>query len=316
MVKMNKCKWHPLLVVGLAVTLAGLLGACGLLSPSLESPEPSPVSTPAQPPAETEGELPEQPPPTDEAEDEGGWNTVETFAGKDNETTPSFHICGSKWRLTWTADAEYPEYAVFEVFVYPEGTHNVPTDRISYSGDGPGGTTHIYDGGRDYYLKVIAANLRGWTVTVEDYVAEASVVPIQITRINYKGRDYIESQEVSYEMIEADEYVEIKNRSDSWQVMAGWTLKNITKGCPTFIFPIHLPSDIVPRPWALPPHHSIRVYTGEVHLESGGFCFQYFPGDIWDNEVPDVAALYNSRGEEVSRKSYIIPSEEMASAED
>jgi len=306
---MKKYKWHPFPVVGLALLLTSLVVACGPFSSGSPPPEPAPVSVPSQPPVETESQ-PAPPSPAYETADEQGWNTVHTFAGEGNEVTPSFHISGTEWRIIWAADVEYPEYTVFDVFVYPEGKHSVFAERISFSGDGPGGTTYIREGGRDYYLKVIAAGLREWTIVVEEHVAEVSVSPIEIIRIHYRGRDYIESGRMGYEIVEADEYVEIKNQSNSWQVIAGWTLKNITKGWPTFIFPIHLPSDVVPRPWALPPHHSVRVYTGEVHPESGGLCFNCFAGDIWDNEVPDVAALYDSRGEEVSRRSYVIPSDD------
>ncbi len=105
-------------------------------------------------------------------------------------------------------------------------------------------------------------------------------------------------------------------------------LKNISKGSPSFTFPIHMPcccswfdgwetcieECVPPSPCAIEPHQSIRVYTGEVDDESGGFCFHYVPGDIWDNEEPDIAALYNSRGEEVSRRSYVIPAENNVSA--
>jgi len=312
---MNKYKWHPFPAVGLAVLLASLAVGCGMLASSTPPPEPAPVSTPSHSPTETGGQ-PESPSGTYEIADEQRWATVETFAGEGGQVTSSFHISGREWRITWTADAEYPEYAVLDVFVYPEGSCSLPVGRISYSGDGSDGTTYVYEGGRDYYLKVIAAGLLSWTIRVEDYATEASVCPVEITRIHYRGGDYIEGGETGFEMVEADEYVEIKNQGDSWQVIAGWTLENMTKGLPAFIFPIHLPSDVVPRPWALPPHHSIRVYTGEVHPESGGFCFHYCPGNIWDNEVPDVAVLYNSRGEEVSRKSYAIPSDEGTSADE
>jgi len=134
---------------------------------------------------------------------------------------------------------------------------------------------------------------------------------------------------IHYPILEADEYVEIQNQSDLWQDIGGWVLKNITKGYPSFIFPafsagsseycdlpscVH-PGEIHPEHCAPPsrcfiaPHHSIRVYTGEVHPESGGFRFHYPPGDIWDDERPDIAALYDCLGHEVSRRSYIIPAE-------
>jgi len=308
-----------LLLLGLALVSASSTVACRLPAPS----PPSPAPPPAQPVVAAESQRPEQLPTV--ANVAGGelWNTVETFTGQGNETTSPFHISGTEWRITWTADAEYPEYAVFDLFVYHEGAQGMFAKMISHSGDSAGDTTYIYEGGQDYYIKVVAANLRSWSITVEDYATKASLSPVQITRIYYKGRDQLESIEEGYDIVEADEYVEIKNKGDYPQVIGGWVLKNISKGSPSFTFPIHMPcccswfddwetcieECVPPSPCALEPHQSIRVYTGEVDDESGGFCFHYVPGDIWDNEEPDIAALYNSRGEEVSERSYVIPAE-------
>jgi hypothetical protein len=118
--------------------------------------------------------------------------------------------------------------------------------------------------------------------------------------------------------------------------MSRWILKNETKGYPSFMFP---------DDYYLCPGETIRVYTNEIHQEWSGYCFLYssnklidlytqithdengdkcsfFPlaqnpvygdssfhygqGDIWDNNSPDVAVLYNSGGEEISRRSYQI----------
>ncbi len=331
---LDKATFRRILFIGPALLLASSVVACGLLTPS---PPPAAPPTPpsAQPPPVAESQPPEQLFPADEAADGEEWNTVETFTGEGNETTPSFHISGAKWRITWAIAAEYPEYAAFDLFVHPEGRYSTPTKKISHSGDGSGDTVYIYEGGRDYYFKVIAANLRSWAIEVEDYATKASLSPVQITRIYYKGRDFFETGKRRYEIaeagedeeiyseIEADEYVEIKNQGDCWQNIAGWKLKNISRGGPSFIFPVHMPCSCSwyddweecvenchpPRPCALAPHQSIRVYTGEVHPESGGFCFYCEPGDIWNNEVPDTAVLYDSGGEEVSKSSYIIPAE-------
>jgi hypothetical protein len=308
-----------LLIVGLALLSASFVMACRLPAPSVAPPAPPPtqlfVAASSQPP--------DQPPPVANVASGELWNTVETFTGEGNETTSPFHISGSEWRITWTADAEYPEYAVFDAFVYRLGTQSMVVRRLSRSDDSAGDTTYIYEGGQDYHIRVVAANLRSWTITVEDCATKASFSPVQITRIYYKGRDQLKSIQEGCDIVEADEYVEIKNQGDCWQVIGGWVLKNISKGSPSFAFPVHMPCScswfgdyetcieecIPPSPCALDPHQSIRVYTGEVHDESGGFCFYYVPGDIWDNEESDVAALYNSRGEEVSRRSYIIPAE-------
>ena len=109
---------------------------------------------------------------------------------------------------------------------------------------------------------------------------------IQIARIFYDGL---------VPQVESDEYVEITNLGDQPQDLAGWILKDISDGHPSFTF----------RPYTLAPGKSVRVYTNENHPEWGGFSFEYGRA-IWNNSQPDIAVLYNSQGEEVSRKSYQI----------
>jgi len=92
---------------------------------------------------------------------------------------------------------------------------------------------------------------------------------------------------------ESDEYVEITNLGDRAQDLAGWELKDISEGYPSFTFPSYI----------LAPGKSIRVYTDEYHPEWGGFSFEYGRA-IWNNSESDVAVLYNREDKEVSRKSY------------
>jgi hypothetical protein len=323
-IRCGKVTFKKVFLMGLASLLAcSIMVACG-------QPAESPL-TPAtpQPPTNVENQAPAEASPPEEITNEAEWSTVQTFTGKESETTPPFHISGTEWRITWTADVQYPEYAVFDILIYPQDKPGMLTKRISGSEGTSGDTVYIYDGGCDYYLRVIAANLSNWTITVEDYAKQKFTSPFQITKINYKGMnypnyegvDYPEPGEASPRIVESDEYVEIKNLSDSPQNIAGWRLKNLTKGGPAFIFPTSLPcscgwygdfEDCIkncypPRPCEIEPHKSIRVYTGEAHYESGGFCFYYFLGDFWNNEIPDTAVLYNRKGQEVSRKSYMVP---------
>ncbi len=185
-------------------------------------------------------------------------------------------------------------------------------------------------------------------ITIEDNTAENSLPPVQITHIHYKGRNYLESIKGGYDILESDEYIEIKNVSDVPQQLTGWKIKNISRGIPPFIFPAsasrqynswlsentnsgypslpppgHTPYSNMQQmkkalqkvdstkksfpPFSantLAPHTSVRIYTGEYHLESGGFTFYYYPGDIWNNFEPDTAVLYNAQGKEISRRSY------------
>lgn len=306
------------LLVSAIVMVGSVMAAC---SRPAQSP---PTPTASQPPATTVKQPPEQTAPVDNAIDETDWNLVQTFNGKSSRTAPPFHIYGTKWRIRWAIDTEDLKYAVFQLLVYATDKPGILTKRISHSGSTSSDTVYIYEDGGNYHLKIIAANVRNWTVTVEDYAAtEVLISPVQIVYINYKGRDFNKTLEMGYDIVEADEYVEIKNLSDSQQNITNWVLKNISKGGPAFTFPTFRPCPCSqynnwescvkhcypPRPCVIEPHKSIRVYTGEVHPESGGFCFYYTLGDVWDNEKPDIAVLYNSGGE-VSRKSYIIPGKE------
>ena len=110
------------------------------------------------------------------------------------------------------------------------------------------------------------------------------LINVQITRIFYDG---------TVPRVESDEYVEITNLGDSAQDLFGWKLKDISDGYPEFTFPHYV----------LLPHKAIRVYTNEIHPEWGGFSFHYGKA-VWHNKDPDTAVLYNSQGQEVSRKSY------------
>jgi hypothetical protein len=246
------------------------------------------------------------------------WTSIKTFTGTDNDTTLKFPISGEKWRIRWAIDAIYPEYTTFDVFIYSDNEGEIFKQRFSHTGEGLTGTEVIEQGAGVYYMKVIATNLYRWSIVVDNYATQAPDSPVQITHIYYKGRDLLKTIEINETIVEADEYVEITNMSDTPQSISGWRLKNLTSGFPTFTFPSYYPYyyaftseeedyTIAPIiPCILEPYHSIRVYTGEIHYESGGFCFYYLPGNIWNNTVPDTAVLYSSHNREASRKSYVI----------
>jgi hypothetical protein len=63
---------------------------------------------------------------------------------------------------------------------------------------------------------------------------------------------------------EADEYVEVLNQGTGAVNLEGWQLIDQSDGTPQFVFPVY----------SLQPQSSVRIYTNEVHPESGGFSFQ------------------------------------------
>ena len=109
-------------------------------------------------------------------------------------------------------------------------------------------------------------------------------INVQITRIFYDGL---------VPRVESDEYVEITNLGTEPVDLAGLVLKDISEGYPSFTFPSYI----------LEPGGSVRVYTNEIHPEYGGFSFGSGKA-VWNNSDPDVAALFDAQGQEVSRKSY------------
>jgi hypothetical protein len=313
----NLNKVRSLIYAGLLLAAFTSIMACTSILPT------SAVVKPAAPPAAGNTQQPAQVPAVEAPSNEAGWATVKSFTGTEDTTTPAFTISGSKWRIIWSVDTQQPQYAVFDVMVYRQDSSNILVARISYSSGTTSNTVIIDEGGHNYHLKIISANLNKWTVDTEEYSSQSSSQnqAVQITEVRYKGMSYDESLSQNHSVVEWDEYVEIKNFSDSPQDIAGWKLKNITKGAPTFIFPMSKPcsceylgtwskcvQECYPkRPCAIDPHSKIRVYTGEPQWDSGGYCFYSETGNIWDNNTPDIAVLYNAQGQEVSRRSYIIP---------
>ncbi len=106
---------------------------------------------------------------------------------------------------------------------------------------------------------------------------------VEIYRIKYKG----------LKLNEPDEHVIIRNRCSQHINLQGWVLKNITKGNVSFTFPFHV----------LEPGLSVRVYTDEYYTQHFRFGSKV---EIWNNSVPDTAALYDAKGRLISTQSYDI----------
>jgi len=181
---------------------------------------------------------------------------------------------------------------------------------ISVNGQGttnPSPGTHKYDDGTQVPITALPAS--GWKFDHWGGDASGALLTVVITMDSNKDvTAYFEKETcvgsnvqityIFYDGVvyrtESDEYVEITNLGDTSQNLEGWVLKDISEGHPSFTFPSYV----------LAPDAKIRVYTNEIHPNSGGFSFG-FGKAIWQNAPPhDVAALYNAQGQEVSRKSY------------
>ena len=313
---MNKALRYLISFTVLLLLTSSLVAACA-------QPEPMPSPTlpkppPVQPPTTSENQTPEEAPPSDEAKNEEEWYMVETFSGEGDETTPTFHIYGTEWRINWIIDAEDPAAAIFKLDIYPKDAPYAIWETATSSGSSSGEANYFLspEDKRDFFINVTAQNLRFWTIIIEDNAPGPNPSPIKITYIHYKGTVYPPTRETGcYERVEPDEYVVIKNLSECYVDITGWELKNISDPTvPAFTFPSCM----------LLPGGIIRVYTDELHIETsgyrfhdyleytlieptGGLCFCYGPGDIWSNDKSDIAVLYDAEGNEISRKSYTVP---------
>ncbi len=268
------------------------------------------------------------------------WYTSSSFSGTESNMSPRFNVESINWRIHWSAQPESEELSVFNFFVYQSEPFIQRVSSMLDDHTYPDNTLYITSNGEQFYLKVIAANINNWQIEVQEQIP-SNVSPVRITHIQYLGTerksyaplestasndntrgsgyfDYGENGPVCQYKNEPDEYVVITNTSQSWIDIGGWTLRNITRGYPCFTFP-HLLSTcppyldnyydcgnncVPPAPCMLGPHQSFRIYTDEINPASGGFTFNYGPGDMWDNESPQTAVLYDSNGNEISRLTY------------
>ena len=114
---------------------------------------------------------------------------------------------------------------------------------------------------------------------------------VAITNINYDG---------NVPKTEADEYVVISNLSKDAPVdISGYSLSVATngesnkQGSPTFVFP---------KSSLIKAGASVRVYTNEIHKETGGYSFGSGKA-IWNNNG-GLAVLRESNGKKVGEFKY------------
>jgi hypothetical protein len=330
------------LLLGLTISFILIAVACERATPIKPIPE-SPIIVP--PPANESPPL-EKPPPAEQTSNGDQWVLIDKYSGETDETIPAFHISGIKWRITWTVDARNPEYATLILIVYqdneiPIKEISLSADNQSNNSDiidiGSGDYSikviasnlnewHITI--EDHSIKDIISPIQ---ITHIHYKGRSSLESILGNHNIAEADEYIEIKNTS-DVPQKLSGWKIKNISSgipayyfsgsASRQYNSWFSANIKSGYPSFPPPGHTPyssakqmkdalkgSESPGKPFSpntLAPYTSIRVYTGEYHLESGGFTFYYHPGDIWNNDKPDTAVLYNPKGEEVSRRSYTI----------
>lgn len=243
-----------------------------------------------------------------------------------NEDNLSFTISGDEWCIAWRVEEADPERSLFNLIIYRDDISTGPIKMYAPSGLITGDTLYMDEGNNAYHVKIITANVGNWVVTVGEKPDATVLSPVRISRVHYQGtkqKVYPGDLNACYKRNEPDEYVVIINESDTWQDIRGWTLINETKGYPLYTFPEYfnacptyykdyhpsISTSAQPVPCILGPYQSVLVYTDEFNSATGGFNFNYAPGNIWSNEFADVAVLYDTNGKEISRRSYIIENE-------
>ena len=136
---------RPLLIM-LAILIGVMLTACAA------PPAPSEIPTPPPPPAEETA-----PPATFEPI---------VITGSGDKTSPPFTVTTDEWVIDWSyvPDPEYPEMTVFGFFVYPRGKTAGSVVSVSFAEES--GSTYSYAGAGEYYIQVIAANIKSWEVVI------------------------------------------------------------------------------------------------------------------------------------------------------
>lgn len=119
---------------------------------------------------------------------------------------------------------------------------------------------------------------------VEEEKTGTAIGEIAIADISYKGK---------VKRTQSDEYVEIVNKGTATVDLSGWKISSGLSKRQAFTFPSGT---------KLEAGKSFRVYTNEVHPETGGFSFGSGSG-IWSDKG-DEAKLFDAQGNQVATLAY------------
>jgi hypothetical protein len=97
---------------------------------------------------------------------QAGWKTIKTFTGSSYKDTEDFTVPTDYWRIVYTIRAESEEYAAFSAYIYPSGETAIYVTSVSFDKSGTD-ASYIREGPGDFWIKVLAANLRSWTIEVQ-----------------------------------------------------------------------------------------------------------------------------------------------------
>jgi hypothetical protein len=121
-------------------------------------------------------------------------------------------------------------------------------------------------------------------VTDSEEFTITATTNVTISKLVYKG---------AVKRTQADEYIEISNLGNSPANISGWKITSAASSKQFLTFP---PGTI------LEGGKSFRIYTNEIHPETGGFSFGSKTA-IW-NDAGDEAKLFDTAGSNVSTLAY------------
>jgi len=97
---------------------------------------------------------------------QGEWKTIKTFTGIEGKDTEDFNVPANYWRIVYTINAESEQYASFSFFVYPSGETKSFVASVTFMKSGTD-TTYVRVGPGSFWIRVLAANLRSWTIEAQ-----------------------------------------------------------------------------------------------------------------------------------------------------
>lgn len=103
------------------------------------------------------------------------WQYLKTITGAADQTTNYFTIPTGEWRITWSITPKQgaSDFAIFGAFIYPKGENVIYVNSINGDKSQTSGITYIHEGNKEYYLKILAANLESYSLKIE-YDTEAT----------------------------------------------------------------------------------------------------------------------------------------------
>jgi len=89
------------------------------------------------------------------------------ITGTANETSEPFSVNTKEWIANWSyvPYPEYPELAAFQLYIYPKG-EAIMFEEFLLDPEGTSGSLYSDTGAGEYYIRVVANNVKSWEVVI------------------------------------------------------------------------------------------------------------------------------------------------------